>query len=216
MQTFCQTTNCFTNTQTIKQTRTRQICTMHTCRIYTHIHVIYVQRYMYNDTCTRIHVHAYTSHSRSWDMEIMTTLGWNVTLGLRPHVTFSTSGSSYFYVPLTTVRHLLNVIHVHAYMSYTYTHACTHVVYIQTLTHRTCTCHICTHVYSHLHIYMGKTCGFLHGAGTAARCSSRGKDDNLSRNKSQNEIKSTNNSPLDLSLRPHSQTSLIRKVWSET
>ena len=28
---------------------------------------------------------------------------------LRPRVTFSTSGSSYFHVPLTTVRHLLNV-----------------------------------------------------------------------------------------------------------
>jgi len=33
----------------------------------------------------------------------------NVTLGLRPRVTFSTSGSSYFHVPLNTVRHLLNV-----------------------------------------------------------------------------------------------------------
>jgi len=32
----------------------------------------------------------------------------NVTLGLRPRATFSTSGSSYFHVPLTTVRHLLN------------------------------------------------------------------------------------------------------------
>jgi len=29
--------------------------------------------------------------------------------GVRPRVTFSTSGSSYFHVPLTTVRHLLNV-----------------------------------------------------------------------------------------------------------
>jgi len=33
----------------------------------------------------------------------------NVTLGLHPNVTFSTSGSSYFHVPLTTVHHLLNV-----------------------------------------------------------------------------------------------------------
>jgi len=33
----------------------------------------------------------------------------NVTFGLRPRVTFSTSGSSYFHIPLTTVRHLLNV-----------------------------------------------------------------------------------------------------------
>jgi len=33
----------------------------------------------------------------------------NVTLGLRPRVTFSTSGSSHFHVLLTTVHHLLNV-----------------------------------------------------------------------------------------------------------
>jgi len=109
------------------------------------IHVVYINTYMsymYNGTCTTIHVHAYTSHSRSWDMEIMTTLGWNVTLGLRPRVTFSTSGSSYFHVPLTTVRHLLNVIHVHEYTSYMYTHTChihtrmhVHMSYIYTRLH---------------------------------------------------------------------------------
>ena len=47
--------------------------------------------------------------SRSWDMEIGRFSVENVTLGLRPRVTFTTSGSSYFHVPLTTVRHLLNV-----------------------------------------------------------------------------------------------------------
>ena len=51
----------------------------------------------------------HTPHSRSRVMEIGRPSVENVTLGLRPRVTFSTSGSSYFHVPLTTVRHLLNV-----------------------------------------------------------------------------------------------------------
>ena len=42
-------------------------------------------------------------------MEIGRPSAENVTLGLRPRVTFSPSGSSYFHVPLTTVRNLLNV-----------------------------------------------------------------------------------------------------------
>jgi len=49
------------------------------------------------------------THSRSWDMKIGRPEVENVTLGVCPHVTFSTLGSSYFHVPLTTVRHLLNV-----------------------------------------------------------------------------------------------------------
>ena len=49
------------------------------------------------------------THSRSWDMEIGRPSVENVTLGLRPRVTFSTSGSSYFHAPLITVSHLLNV-----------------------------------------------------------------------------------------------------------
>jgi len=40
-------------------------------------------------------------------MEIGRPSAENVTLGLRPRVTFSTLGSSYFHVPLTTVRHVL-------------------------------------------------------------------------------------------------------------
>jgi len=39
----------------------------------------------------------------------------NVTLGLRLRVTVSTSGSSYFHVPLTTVRHLSRVCAVAQY-----------------------------------------------------------------------------------------------------
>jgi len=48
------------------------------------------------------------THSRSWDMEIGRPSVENVTVGQRTRVTFSTSGSSYIHVPLTTVRHLLN------------------------------------------------------------------------------------------------------------
>jgi len=48
------------------------------------------------------------THSRLWDIETRRPSVENVTLGLRPHVTVSTLGSSYFHVPLTTVRHLLN------------------------------------------------------------------------------------------------------------
>ena len=40
-------------------------------------------------------------------MEIGRPSAENVTLGLRSRVTFSTLGSSYFHVPLTTVRHVL-------------------------------------------------------------------------------------------------------------
>ena len=49
------------------------------------------------------------THSSLWDMEIGRPSVENVTLGLRPGVTFSTSGLSYFHVALTTMRHLLNV-----------------------------------------------------------------------------------------------------------
>jgi len=49
------------------------------------------------------------THSRSWDMEIGRPKVENITRGCSPSVTFSISGSSYFHVPLTTVRHLLNV-----------------------------------------------------------------------------------------------------------
>jgi len=188
----------------------------HTCHICTTVHV---QRYMYTHTCIRIYItQSFVGHGNYDDPRLKRHTRaatscdiFNLGFVIFPCPTHYRASSVRCH---TCTR--VHIIHVHAYMSYTYTHACTHVVYIHTLTHRTCTCHICTHVYRHLHIYMGKTCGFLRGAGTAASCSSRGKDDNLSRNKSQNEIKSTNNSPLDLSLRPHSQTSLIRKVWSET
>ena len=56
------------------------------------------------------HTTKHMTQRRSWDMEIGRPSVDNVTLGLRPRVTFSTSGSSYFNVPLTTVRHLLTVI----------------------------------------------------------------------------------------------------------
>ena len=49
------------------------------------------------------------THSRSWDMEIGRPSVEDVTLGLRPRVTFSTSGSSYFHVALTTVHHVYTV-----------------------------------------------------------------------------------------------------------
>jgi len=49
------------------------------------------------------------TNSHSWDTETGRSSVENVTLGLHPRVTFSTSGSPYFHVPLTTVSHLLNV-----------------------------------------------------------------------------------------------------------
>jgi len=49
------------------------------------------------------HTTKHMTHGRSLDMEI------GRPSVLRPRVTFSTSDSSYFHVPLTTVRHLLNV-----------------------------------------------------------------------------------------------------------
>ena len=49
------------------------------------------------------------TNSHSWDTETGRSSVENVTLWLHPRVTFSTSGSPYFHVPLTTVRHLLNV-----------------------------------------------------------------------------------------------------------
>jgi len=55
------------------------------------------------------HMAKHMTHSHSWDMEIGRPSVENVTLGLRPRVTFSTSGSSYFHVPLTTVSRLLTV-----------------------------------------------------------------------------------------------------------
>ena len=55
------------------------------------------------------HTTKHMTHSHSWDMEIGRPSVENITLGLRPRVTFSNSGSSYFNVPLTTVRHLLTV-----------------------------------------------------------------------------------------------------------
>jgi len=56
------------------------------------------------------HTTKHMTHSRSWDMEIGRPSVKDVTLGLRPRVTFSTKGSSYFHVPLTIVRHLLRVV----------------------------------------------------------------------------------------------------------
>jgi len=56
------------------------------------------------------HTAKHMTHSRSWDMEIGRPSVEDVTLGLRPRVTFSTKGSSYFHVPLTIVRHLLRVV----------------------------------------------------------------------------------------------------------
>jgi len=41
----------------------------------------------------------------------------NVALGLRPRTTFSTSGSSYFNVTLTTVHHLYNVYFIATYFT---------------------------------------------------------------------------------------------------
>jgi len=45
-------------------------------------------------------------------MEIRRPSVENVTFGLQPGVTFSTLGSLYFHVPLTTVCHLLTVASV--------------------------------------------------------------------------------------------------------
>ena len=53
------------------------------------------------------HTTKHMTHSRSWDMEIGRPSVENVTLGLRLRVAFSTSGSSYFHVPLTTVHHCI-------------------------------------------------------------------------------------------------------------
>jgi len=61
------------------------------------------------------HTTKHMTHSRSWDIEIARPSVENVTLGLRLRVAFSTSGSSYFHVPLTTVRHLLNVTYFRFY-----------------------------------------------------------------------------------------------------
>jgi len=52
-------------------------------------------------------------------MEIMTTLGWKCHTRAAPSCDIFNLGSSYFHVPLTTVRHLLNVcyrpIHLRLY-----------------------------------------------------------------------------------------------------
>ena len=49
------------------------------------------------------------THGSSWDMEIGRPSVEHVTLGLRSSCDMFNLGSSYFHVPLTTVRHLLNV-----------------------------------------------------------------------------------------------------------
>jgi len=51
--------------------------------------------------------------ARSWscDNQIWRTSVENVALGLRPCATFSTSGSSYLNVTLTTMHHLYSVLH---------------------------------------------------------------------------------------------------------
>jgi len=49
------------------------------------------------------------THGSSWDMEIGIPSVEDVTLGLRPSCDMFNLGSSYFHVPLTTVRHLYNV-----------------------------------------------------------------------------------------------------------
>ena len=45
-------------------------------------------------------------HGRLWDIELWWPSDEHAALGLRPRATFSTSGSSYFNVTLTAVRHL--------------------------------------------------------------------------------------------------------------
>jgi len=49
------------------------------------------------------------THSRSWDMTIMTTRGWKCHTRAAPWCDIFNLASSYFHVPLTTVRHLLTV-----------------------------------------------------------------------------------------------------------
>ena len=67
------------------------------------------QKTIYNFELVVGHTTKHTKHGRSFDTEIWSSVE-NVALGLHPHATFSTSGSSYFNVPLTTVHHLYNVI----------------------------------------------------------------------------------------------------------
>jgi len=49
------------------------------------------------------------THGRSWDIEIMTTLGLKCHTRAAPSCDIFNLGSSYFHVPLIAVRHLLNV-----------------------------------------------------------------------------------------------------------
>ena len=51
----------------------------------------------------------YMTHSRSWDVEIMTTIGWKCHIRAAPSCDIFNLWSSYFHVPHTTVRHLLTV-----------------------------------------------------------------------------------------------------------
>jgi len=46
------------------------------------------------------------THSRSWDMEIMTTLGWKCHTRAQPECDIFNLGLSYLNVALTTVHHL--------------------------------------------------------------------------------------------------------------
>jgi len=72
---------------------------------------------MADDTHSRFatvvgHATKHMTHSRLWDMEIMTTLGWKCHTRAAPSCDIFNLSSSYFHVPLTTMRHLLTVVSV--------------------------------------------------------------------------------------------------------
>ena len=58
------------------------------------------------------HTTKHMTYGRSWDMEILTTLGWKCHTLAAPSCDILNLGSSYFHVQLTTVRHPLIVLFV--------------------------------------------------------------------------------------------------------
>jgi len=67
------------------------------------------QKMIYSFKLVVGHMTKQMKHGRSCDTEIRRPSVENVALEQRPRATFSTSGSSYFNVTLTTMHHLYNV-----------------------------------------------------------------------------------------------------------
>jgi len=67
------------------------------------------QKMIYSFKLVVGHMTKQMKHGRSRDTEIRRPSVENVALELRPRATFSSSGSSYFNVTLTTMHHLHNV-----------------------------------------------------------------------------------------------------------